>query len=129
MMMNIRNKVKMSIGSYIGYDDYIDALNDAGFCENLRFTKQPVKSYGDGTIMAIKEWHDPVAKKGIACIIERSIDNDTLKEKVEFYSYIGEEDDHIRLNSSNDIDYIDRIQELIESGVIEEVEYEPVGQA
>lgn len=125
----INKQLKLTISSYIGYDDYIGALNEAGFCENLRYTKQPVKSYGDGTIMAIKEWHDPVAKKGVACAIDRVVNGDAVKETIEFYSYIGEEDDHLRLVSLFDVDYTDRIKEMIEAGVIEEVDYEPTGQA
>lgn len=112
--------LRLAIPEYGGYDNYVSALRDAGMVENRWQNNMPLDTYGDGTINAIKVWHDTPNQRGVACIIERYVSRDKgILESVEFYQYKGTPDAHRRINIFEDFDYTTYIEDMIEFGVLE----------
>ena len=114
--------LRLTVHEHHDYENYVMRLSEVGMVENCWKNNVLLSTYGDGSIHAIKIWHDTPTKTGVACVIERfvGVDNTTI-ESVEFYQYAGSPDHHRRLVVSEDksIDFMKYIEELIEAGVID----------
>lgn len=114
---------KLALDKYKSYEDYIDALRQAGFTENLLGEEVALHFNGDESIAAIKQWHEVGYHCGVACTIDCRVGpNDEMIEGFELYPYVGEANDHRRLQEDEcePTDYSKYFDELVKLGIIEE---------
>ena len=120
---------KLSLERYIDYEAYIKALRRADFRENLFESNVEVEMHSNGSISAIKTWHDAEMRTGVACTIDRMVGSETgsdgkriMTSGVNFYLYEGERDNHRTIFPEQPFDFSHHAQELLDLDIIDDDE-------
>lgn len=113
---------RLCLDNYVSYEDFIYALRDNGFVENISQDNGPVQHRRNGDICAIKTWHDPEnGGSGVACTIDRLATNQGKEHSVGiyFYLYRGDRDNHSTFIPEEPFDFTPYAKELIDQVIIE----------